>query len=153
MMIATLLLSLSAAPAGAAGSQAIELGREIARSGTLATLAPLMMKSDVDEAIAENPQLTPEEASLLRRIGEAQASTLLERVIGIEGRAFADHLSTEDMQAIIAFERSPTAQRKRAAMVPVIMATVKELDGLDYAAEVKAEFCRQTGKLCLQSRQ
>jgi hypothetical protein len=152
-MIVTLLLSLAAAPVGSTKSEAIELGREIARSGTLATLAPLMMKSDIDEAIAENPELTPGERALLRRIGEAQALALLERLINVEGRAFADNLSTEDMQAIVAFERSPTAQRKRAAMVPVIAATVRELDGVDYAAGVKAEFCQQTGKLCVQERQ
>ena len=149
-LIATLALALAAASAGNPPAAALEMGREIARSGTLATLAPLKTMSDIDALIAESSELTPEHQNLLRRIGEVQAAALLARVIDVEGRAFAANLSVNDMQSIIAFERSPAAERKRAAMAPVIIATFKEFDGFDYLGEVKAEFCQQTGKLCPQ---
>lgn len=142
------LFAIVAQAAATPNAEAIELGREVSRGGMLATLIPLKTGSEIEEMITENPDLTVEEQEKLRAIGKAQADALFERVLDIEGRALAQNLSLEDLRTIAAYERSDAAARKRAAMVPIMVATVTALDGLDYGGGVKAAFCTQTGKLC-----
>ena len=54
----------------------------------------------------------------------------------------------EDLCAIAAYESSPTAARRRAAMPAMIEATRTRLGDADFGKAVRTAFCAETGKLC-----
>jgi hypothetical protein len=140
---------LAAAAAVATPSpEALDLARKVAANGVLATLGPLQTQSELEEMIKENPDLSEAEQARLRAIGEAQAQALIVKVIETQAAAMAAELSVEDLRLLAEFAGSPAALRQREVMPQVILATVKALDGIDYAEGVRDAFCAETRKLC-----
>jgi len=141
-------LLAAAAVAATPTPEALDLARKVAANGVLATLGPLQTQSEIEEIIAENPEFTEAERTRLRAIGEAQAEALLVKVIETQAAAMAAELSVEDLRVLAEFAGSPAALRQREVMPQVILATVKALDGIDYAEGVRDAFCAETRKLC-----
>ncbi|QPC97862.1 hypothetical protein [Qipengyuania soli] len=137
-----------AAPLAANDDPKLALAREIAGHSLLATLGPLQTAAEVEQIIADAPDLTAQEQDDLRTIGREKAEEIGKRAIEAEAQAMAAMLTLEDLDAIASFERSPAAAHRREIMPMIVGSIMQELAGLDYKGEVRAAFCEQSGKLC-----
>ena len=142
MLIA--LLMMAASP----GAEALRLGRQIAETGTLAIILPLMKQQQLSEMIAAAPALTPAEQATLRTVADRQFASGRDRLLSAEGRKYAELLTLADLRAVAAFQRSPAAARMRQAMPAMIAGTMQAMAGLDFKGDVATAMCAETGKLC-----
>lgn len=146
MLLAAMLAQ--AAPPPPPTPEAEALGAEVARNGVLAIFLPVLAGKEVEEIIAQHPDLTAADKETLRATGRAEADAVLAKAVVTIGHQYALTMSIPDMQAVIAFNRSDAAKRWRAAEPGAIMAAAKALDGVDFKSAVAKDFCAKTGKLC-----
>lgn len=142
LMIAVMLAS--ATPT----AEAERLGRELAEAGTLAALLPVIQAKETDELIAAHPGLSDSEKAALSVTAGRVYEQGRERLLAETGRAYAERLSIEDLKELVAFEKSAAAVRYRAAMPAAIAATIQAVGPMDFKKDVRAAFCKETGKLC-----
>lgn len=142
------MLLFLAAAAAQPSAEALRLGRQLADSGTLATLLPLVAKKDSEELVAAHPELSASERAALRATADRVFAAGRERLMDSEARALAGRLSIADLRAIAAFQRSGAAQRYRDVTPQVIATMMESIGKMDFKADVLAAYCRQTGKLC-----
>jgi hypothetical protein len=142
------ILLFLAATAAQPSPEALRLGRELAESGTLATVLPLMAKKETEELVAAHPELSAVEAATLRATANRVFTAGRERLMDSEARALADRLTLADLRAIAAFQRSSAAQHYRAATPEVIATMMESIGTMDFKGDVLKSYCRQTGKLC-----
>ncbi|PAX07802.1 hypothetical protein [Sphingomonas lenta] len=144
MLILALLLA-QAAPS----AEALSLGEEVARSGTLASIAPAIAAKDTEDLVAEHPELSEGERAELRKVGASTFAAGSARLYAAMGEEYARRLSIEDMRAVLAFNRSPAAARYRAAELPAIAAAQAKMGrDMDLKNGIRTAYCKQTGKLC-----
>lgn len=124
------------------------LGRELAASGTLASLLPLLIAKDTEELVGELKGLSPTETARLRAIAAETAAKGTERLFTAQGHAYAMRLSEADLRALVAASRDPAQQRYRAALPGAIAATMMGVGELDLKKDIRAAFCKETGKGC-----
>ena len=142
------ILLFLAAAAAQPSAEALRLGRELADSGTLATVLPMVAKKETEELVAAHPELSAVEAASLRATATQVFAAGRERLLDSEAQALAERLSLADLRAISAFERSSAATRYRAVTPAVIAAMMESIGTMDFKADVLKAYCRQTGKLC-----
>jgi hypothetical protein len=142
------ILLFLAATAAQPSPEALRLGRELAESGTLATVLPLMAKKETEELVAAHPELSAVETATLRATAKRVFSAGRERLMDSEARALAERLTLADLRAIAAFQRSSAAQHYRAATPEVIATMMESIGTMDFKGDVLKSYCRQTGKLC-----
>lgn len=135
-------------PATAVSPAAQELGEQLAGSGTLAALLPLMVAKETAEMVAAHPDLTPAEQAELKRIAATTAQAGTARVMAALGRAYASRLTLEQMGTIIAFNETDAAKAYRAATPAAIAETMQVMGTIDFKGETMAAFCKATGKGC-----
>lgn len=143
-MILTALLLLVAEPS----PEALALSRELAETGTLAAVLPLVQAKETEELVANNPDLSPAERDQLRAIAKATFRQGRERIMDATARAYAERLSLEDLRALAAFQKSEAARRYRELMPEAIAAAMQKIGPMDYKGDVRTAFCKETGKLC-----
>ena len=143
MVILALLLA-----AAEPSAEALALGRQVADSGTLAALLPLMQQKETEELIAAHKELTAAEQEKLRATAASVYEIGRERLMQAEARAYAERLSIDDLRAVAAFQGSEAGKRQRAAMPGVIGDTIQNAGKIDFKADVIAAYCKDTGKLC-----
>ena len=143
-MIAVALLLLAAEPS----ADALALGRELAETGTLAAVLPLVQAKETEELIANNPDLNAAERDKLRDVARQTFRQGRERIMAATARAYAERLSVEDLRALAAFQNSGAARRYREAMPEAIAAAMQASGPMDYKGDVLKAFCKETGKLC-----
>ena len=146
MLIA--LLMMAAAPTAAPTAESVRLGREIAATGTLGSMLPLMKEQQIGDMLAAHPELSPADQARLKAIAERQFSAGQEKVLNAEGRNFADSLSIDDLRAVAAYQRSAAATRMRAALPKIIAGTMQSMQGLDVKGDVGKAMCAETKKMC-----
>lgn len=143
------IVMLAAAVAAATPSpDALRLGRELAETGTLATLLPIIQHKETEELVAAHPELSPAEQDALRATAERVFKAGRERLMENEARGFAEQLSMAELSAIAEFQRSAAAKRYRAVTPTVIATMMQSIGKMDFKADVLAAYCRQSGKLC-----
>jgi hypothetical protein len=142
-MLAALLIAISSP-----SPEALRLGRELAESGTLAKVLPVIQKKETDELVAAHIELSKADKARLRTVAGEVYRQGYDRLMQAEARAYAEKLSIGDLRAIAAFQKSRAGRRYKAAIPGVVMQTMKAVGGMDFKADVTAAFCRQTGKLC-----
>lgn len=142
----TILVAL-ALEAAAPSAEAVDLGRRLAATGTLATLAPMLIEKDLGELAKESP-LTPAEQARLIEIGRGQGKAAIDRMVGAFGQAYAAKLSIEDLHELVAHAESPSERRLRAIQPAAIAEAMKTLGEIDIKTVSAAAFCKETGKLC-----
>ena len=145
-MIATALLLFMAEPP----PEALSLSRELAETGTLAAVLPLVQAKETEELIANNPELSPAERDQLRAIAKATFRQGRERIMDATARAYAERLPLGDLRALAAFQKTEAATRYRDLMPEAIAAAMQSIGPMDYKGDVRAAFCKETGKLCDQ---
>ena len=129
-------------------AEALTLGREIAESGTLATLLPMMRDDEVGKLVKDNFNLSASEQAALRRTADQIFASGTDKLFAATARAYAEKLSLEDLRAAAAYARSPAAKRVQAALPAVIGASMGAMQGMDFKKDVAAAYCKETGKLC-----
>ncbi|URW75828.1 DUF2059 domain-containing protein [Sphingomonas donggukensis] len=153
-MIVLAMLLQAAAPAPAPAqrpaptAEMARLGTEVARSGTFAKLAPLMVEQQTGELLRDTPGLTPADQAELRAIAKTTGAAGIERITGMMGVSYAGALSADDMRAIIAFNATDAARRYRAAEPNAMAIAVQSMGKLDFKGDVRRALCTKTGKGC-----
>ena len=142
MVIALLLAAAQPSP------EALALGRKLAETGTLASLLPMIQQKEAEELVADNPGLSAAEKDRLRATARRVYQTGLNRLMDAEALAYAKRLSIRDLRAAVSFQSSPAGRRARAAMPGVIGDTMKSVGNMDFKGDVRAAYCKETGKLC-----
>ena len=144
MVIALLLAAAAAQPS----PEALRLSRRLAETGTLATVLPMIQQKETEELIADNPTLSAAEKERLRATARQVYEAGRERLMRAEAQAYATRMSLHDLRATVAFQSSSAGKRYRAAMPGVIAETMKSIGNMDFKGDVRAAFCKETGKLC-----
>ena len=144
-MVIFLALAAATAPPS---SEALKLGRQLAESGTLATVLPLVHQKETEEIVAAHPELSEGDKTRLRSTSKRVYEVGRERLMQAEATAYAQELSISDLRAIVSFQRSAAGRRYRAAVPEVIKSTMEQIGKMDFKGDVTAAFCKQTGKLC-----
>ena len=142
------LLLAAALQAASPAPEAEALGRRLARTGTMATLVPMLVEKDLAELAGEDASLTPAERAGLLAIGRAEGRRNLDRLIAALGHAYAKRLSIADLKLLVAQSEMPATARLRTAQPAVIAEAMGTVGAIDLKALTAAEFCRQTGKMC-----
>ena len=142
-----MLISLLIA-AATPSAEAQQLGRELAGQGTLAALLPLVQAKETEELVASAKDLSDAEKVALRATAERVYRDGRERLLSATGRAYAERLTVDELKALVAFHRSPPAQRQQQVMPAVIAASMQSVGSMDFKKDVAAAFCKETGKLC-----
>ena len=142
MVIALLLAAAQPSP------EALALGRKLAETGTLASLLPMIQQKEAEELVADNPGLSAAEKDRLRATARRVYENGRKRLMDAEALAYAKRLSIRDLRAAVSFQSSPAGRRARAAMPGVIGDTMKSVGNMDFKGDVRAAYCKETGKLC-----
>jgi hypothetical protein len=147
-MVMFAIMAAAAAATAMPSAEALSLGRSIAANGTLGVILPMMMAKENEELIAAHPELSAAERDALKAAAEDVYRTGYAQILGVEGQAWAERLSIEELRSVVAFHASTTGRKYRAVQPDVIAATVKALGEVHYKDDVLAVYCKKTGKLC-----
>jgi len=140
-----LFLALLAAQPSA---EALKLGREIAESGTLASMLPLIKQDEVGKLLKEHPELSAAEQAQLKQTADRVFTAGAHKLFAATARGYAERLSVEDLRVAAAYYRSPAAKRMQAALPQVIAGAMSAMQGMDFKKDLTAAYCKDTGKLC-----
>ena len=133
--------------AAAPTAEAEQLGSELAESGTLAAMLPLIQAKETEELLAQS-DLSDADRAALRVTAKRVFEDGRKRLLAATGKAYAERLSVEDLRELVAFEKSDAAKRYRGAMPGAIAAAMQAVGQMDFKKDVRAAFCKDTGKLC-----
>jgi hypothetical protein len=145
-MVEALLLVVAAA--AQPSPEALKLGRQLAETGTLATILPMVQQKETQELVAAHPELSSAEKERLRATAKTVYEQGRERLMKAEAQAYATRLSIPDLRTVVAFQRRPEGKRYRQAIPGVITDTMQRLGRMDFKGDVLAAYCKETGKLC-----
>lgn len=151
-MIGAMLMAMALQAAPAVDGERLELGKRLARTGTLATLLPLMAQKETEEMVAGQPGLTADEQAKLRAAARAAFERRSAELLDAEGAAYAKALSADDLRTLVAAAESAAGKRQRAALPQVIMGTMAAMQGVDFKGETLRAFCAETGKGCTPAK-
>ena len=143
-MIAIALMMVAANPT----AEAVQLGRELAEAGVFAALLPAVKERETEELIAAHPKLSAPEKEALRASAYRTFDKGRERVMAGLATAYAERLTIEDLRALVAFDKSPVAQRYRLVAPEATLVTMKALGPMNFKDDAIANYCKETGKLC-----
>ena len=143
-MVTVAILLAAAAPS----VEALTLGRQLAESGTLATVLPMMQMKETEELIAAHPELSIGERTALQVTSQRVYEVGREILMRAEAEAYAKRMSLADLRATVAFQKSPAGKRYRAAIPNVVEDVMPVIGKMDFKGDVSAAFCKETGKLC-----
>ncbi len=156
-MIWMLALALVAAPAavetaaaaqGEPTPQALELGVRLARSGSLAAIAPMLADRDVEDVIKAHPEWTAGDAAVFRATARRVATADIARLVRALGHAYARRLSIADLAYLVNAVEGPAATRRRAIEAPVLVEALQTVGAIDFKHDTLAAFCAEMGKGC-----
>jgi hypothetical protein len=137
----------AAAPAPLSPAQAA-LGRRLAELGDFNAMIGAMGHAEIEGMAANTPDLTDAERARLRQVGERVLATGRARILDAVGNAYARHFSADQLRAIIAFLESPAGRAYVGALPQILPDIAAATQGIDLGRDVRAAFCRETGKLC-----
>jgi hypothetical protein len=144
-MILTLALLLATPDPGA---EALALGRRLAETGTLAALLPAITAKETEELVAEHPDWSDADKAALRRVARAVGIDGFERLMTATGNAYASRLTIEDLRTLVAFNEGDAARRWREATPAAMLEAMAKVGELDFKADARKAFCKETGKGC-----
>jgi hypothetical protein len=128
--------------------EALALGKEMAQTGMLATLLPILETETTEKLVAEFPELSDPDRQKLRETAHRTYLEGRDRLLEADGRAYAEQLSVEDLRALVEFSRTDAAKHYRDAMPRIASSTMARAGQMDFKKDVIAAFCKETGKLC-----
>jgi len=128
--------------------EALALGKEMAQTGMLATLLPILETETTEKLVAEYPELGDADRQKLRETAHRTYLEGRDRLLDADGRAYAEQLSIEDLRALVEFSRTDAAKHYRAAMPRIAASTMGRAGQMDFKKDVIAAYCKETGQLC-----
>jgi len=116
-MLTVLLVLLQAAGPAAPppGERAVALGRQVAETGTLGSLLPMIEAKEIDELVAAHPELYSPEQAALRATAHRVARAGVERLFEAEARAYAGAMTEGELRAVVEWQTGPAARALRPA--------------------------------------
>lgn len=129
-------------------AEAERLGLEVAESGSLAAMLPLITAKETEELVADHPELSPAEIAVLRSTAREVADRSSARLMAAMGHGYAASLPMAELRAIATFNRTPAAAHYRAAIPKVMAKTMAAVGQIDFKRETLTAFCGKTGKAC-----
>lgn len=145
------MLSLLAAPAAAAPAEIAELGRRLAQTGHFQAILKLGADAETQQLLAAHPELADADKAALADTAREQFEAGREKLLAAAGAAYADAFTIDELTAMVAFFGSPAGRAYNAKFPAIAPALMKAMEGMDFKADVKAAFCRRTGKLCAKT--
>ena len=129
-------------------SARLALGRRLAAAGEFNTIVGAMGAAEVERLARETPDLSDAERGRLREIGAATLDRGRARLLEAVGAIYARHFTAAQLRAIAGFLESPAGRAYTGALPRMLPEIAQAMQGRDLAAEIRAAFCRETGKLC-----
>jgi hypothetical protein len=136
------------AAAAVASPEAERLGRELAASGSIEVIMPMIAAKETEEVIADHPELGDKDKALLRQTGQKVAIAGRDKLVNAFGHQYALALKVSEIKSLVAFNRTAAAKKYRRVMPQVTFAGLASIGKVDFKADLTAAFCAQTGKLC-----
>ncbi len=124
------------------------LGRRLAEDGDFAAITRAMGEAEIEAMARDTPGLDAAERARLRATGQAVLAQVHGRVIARVGEAYARHFTLAQLRAIVTFLESPAGRAYVGALPQLLPQIAAAVQGVDLGGEVRARFCRETGKLC-----
>jgi hypothetical protein len=137
----------AAAPAALPAAQAA-LGRRLAELGDFNAIVGAMGHAEIEAMATGTPDLTAAERARLRQVGEGVLASGRARMLAIVGDIYGRHFTAGPLRAIIAFLESPPGRAYVGALPQLLPRIAMAMQGVDLRRDVRAAFCRETGKLC-----
>jgi hypothetical protein len=137
----------AAAPAPVTGERAA-LGRRLAELGEFNAVTSAMGRAEVEAMARETPDLSDAERARLRVVGAQVLAAGRARILARVGDAYAREFTLQQLRAIVRFLASPAGRAYVGALPRVLPAIAAAMQGVDLHRDVRAQFCRETGKLC-----
>lgn len=135
-------------PAPAPSPAQLALGRRMAEAGDFNAIIGAMGHAQAEQIAREAPDLSDAERERLRatalRVLAEQRARLLDRLAPVYARVYPP----DQLAAILAFLESPAGRAYTGGFLRLVPQIAAELEGVDFARDVRAAFCRETGKLC-----
>lgn len=135
------------APAPLPPAQAA-LGRRLAELGDFNAIIGAMGHAEIERMATNTPDLTDAERARLRQVGEAVLATGRGRALTLVGDIYAHHFTADQLTAIVAFLESPPGRAYVGALPRLLPQMAMSMQGVDLGRDIRAAFCRETGKLC-----
>jgi hypothetical protein len=152
MAMRMLLIGLAMmAGSGAALAQPPEqaaLGRRMAAAGDFNAIVGAMGAAEVEQLARDTPGLTEAERDRLRAVGRATLEAGRARLLDRVGAIYARQFTAAELAAIVGFLESPAGRVYTGAFPRLLPEIAAAMGGFDLGGEIRAAFCRETGKLC-----
>ncbi|MBX3594766.1 hypothetical protein [Sphingomonas sp.] len=154
MLVAALALMLQTAtapapaPAPSPAPEAARLGRELAATGPLATVLPMIAEKETGEMLADHSDWSEADRAAFRATARRVYADGRDRLIAAIGAGYAKRLSVADLKTLLAAARSKAAGRRRAVEPMVIAEAMQSLGQLDFKGDVRKAWCAAGGRDC-----
>jgi len=143
-----LLLWSGAAAAQQPGAGQAALGRRLAAAGDFNAIIGAMGAAEVERIARETPELSEAERARLREIGSAALAAGRARLLDRVGAIYARHFTAAQLEAIVGFLEGPAGRAYTGALPRLLPEIAAAMGTVDLGGEIRAAFCRETGKLC-----
>jgi len=137
----------AAAPAPITGERAV-LGRRLAELGEFNAITRAMGFAEVEAMARETPGLDDAERRRLRAIGSAVLAEGRTRLLDRVGAVYAREFTLPQLRAIVRFLASPAGRAYVGALPRTLPGIAAAMQDVDLRRDIRADFCRETGKLC-----
>lgn len=134
--------------ATAPSHEAQRLGEQLAAQGSFGSILGAMGTQQTEELVKDIPDATPVEQERMRRLATARLAELRARTDAKVGAIYARHYKLSELRAIMRFYASPAGLALRRETIATLPEIAAALQGIDFKADVRAAFCKETGKLC-----
>ena len=124
------------------------LGRRRAELGDLNAILGFAGHAEIERAATTTPGLTDAERARLRQVGERVVGAQRARILDVAGNVYARRFTAPQLRAMIAFLESPPGRAYVGALPQLLPQGAAAMEGVDLGRDVRAAFCRETGKLC-----
>ena len=141
-----------ATPGVAPDGERQALARRLAAAGDFNAIIGAMGAAEVEQLARDAPGLTDAERARLREVGRQTLQAGRERLLAAVATIYAGHYSVEQLREIVAFFESPAGRAYTSAVPTTLPQIAAAAGGVDLGGDIRAAFCRETGKLCPQER-
>lgn len=124
------------------------LGLRLARAGDFNAIVGAVGAAEIERLARETPDLSDAERDRLREVGRRRLEAGRERLLAAVGTTYGRRFTAEQLRAIVAFFEGPAGRAYTGALPGLLPEIAAAMQGVDLAAAVRADFCRETGKLC-----
>lgn len=124
------------------------LGLRLAELGEFNAVTGAIGRAEVEAMARETPALSDAERARLRAVGTQVLAAGRARLLAQVGDIYARQFTLAELRAIVRFLASPAGRAYVGALPRTLPAIAAAMQGVDLRHDIRAQFCRETGKLC-----